>query len=682
MSNAPKNRPLRNIGVIAHIDAGKTTLTERVLFYTGVTHKLGEVHDGEATMDFLPEEQERGITIMSAVTSCRWREADINIIDTPGHVDFTIEVERSLRVLDGAVGVFCAVGGVQPQSETVWRQADRHRVPKLVFVNKIDRVGADFERVLAQLRDRLGANPLVITLPWGQGDNFEGVIDLTRLRYYVWPDERLGAEMTDLPIPPAAEEMANEGRRQLLENLAETDDAIMEAYLADQDIPLETLRQAIRQATIKLQASPVYAGAALRNKGVQPLLDGIVDYLPAPADLPPLMGQTPRGEPILIEPRLKDPAVGLVFKIQMMDQGRKLNFLRLYSGRLREGDEVLNTRAGQKDKIARLLRLNAGKRERVPEARFGDLVGVVGLRAITGDTICAPERPVLLERIVAADPVITVAVEPETSADQGRLLETLTKMTEEDPTFKIKIDDDTGQTVISGMGELHLEVLIHRLAREFGLSPRVGKPQVVHRETITAASLGEGLFDRELGGAAQMARAQVTAAPLSRGQGAEVDCPLTPTETILDKHLALAQETLRSALTSGPILGYPLTDLRLTLTKLEISEGLSAEAPIRVAVSVAAREALTKASPALMEPIMRLEITSPDEFTGEIIGDLAARLGRVEDLASHSGGFRVITAQAPLAELFGYSTAIRSQTQGRGSFLAHFDRFDLVERKK
>jgi elongation factor G len=477
--------------------------------------------------------------------------------------------------------------------------------------------------------------------------------------------------------------MAKEGRQKLIETLAETNDAIMEAYLSDQEIPLDVLKKAIREATLASLVSPVFAGAALRNKGVQPLLDGVVDYLPAPADLPPLKALTPAGETIFIEPRLKDPAVGLVFKIQMMEQGRKLNFIRLYSGLLKEGDEVLNPRLGQKDKVSRIFKINAGKRERVPEARFGDLVGAVGLRAITGDTVCGPERPILLESIVAADPVISVAVEPETSADQGRLMETLTKMTEEDPTFKLKIDEDTGQTVVSGMGELHLEVLVHRLAREFGLQPRVGKPQVVYRETVTRPGQGEGVFDRELAGASQTARALVSAAPLPRGQGNKVEHKLAPSELLTEKQIGLALETLHSALNSGPILGYPLQDIFLTLERLDLGEGLAVEAPIRVAVAQAAQGALLKASPVLMEPIMRLEITSPDEFTGEIIGDLAARLGRVEDMASLAGvGFRLISAQAPLAELFGYSTAIRSQTQGRGSFLMRFDRFDAVERKK
>ncbi|MDR1085519.1 MAG: elongation factor G [Deltaproteobacteria bacterium] len=684
MTSEPhKSLALRNIGIIAHIDAGKTTLTERILFYTGRTHKLGEVHDGEATMDFLPEEQERGITIMSAVTSCRWRTTDINIIDTPGHVDFTIEVERSLRVLDGAVGVFCAVGGVQPQSETVWRQADRYRVPKLVFVNKLDRIGADFDRVMGQLKSRLQANPLIITRPWGQEDGFKGVLDLLNNRFYTWPDDQLGAEMVASPCPPEAGKEADGGRLLLLETLAEADDRIMEAYLSDQEIPLETLKSAIRQATIDLKVTPVFAGAALRNKGVQPLLDGIVDYLPSPADLPPLTAHTPEGREVTIEPKIKEPAVGLVFKIQLMDQGRKLNFIRLYSGRLKEGDEVINTRTGQKDKVSRLLRINAGKRERLSEARFGDLVGVVGLRsAVTGDTVCDPERPVLLERIKAAEPVISVAVEPESAADQGRLFETLTKMTEEDPTFKIKVDGDTGQTVISGMGELHLEVLVHRLNREFGLSTRVGKPQVVYRETVTSQAQGAGLFDRELGGAVHTVRALVTVKPQARGQGNKTSHKLIPDAVLTEKAVSAAFETLNDSLSSGPVLGYPLLDTELFLDKLELGEGLTVDAPIRMAVSQAVLKALNAASPSLMEPVMRLEVTSPDEFTGEIIGDLNSRSGRIEDMISPQTGYRIITAQVPLAELFGYSTAIRSQTQGRGSFLMQFDHFDIVERKK
>ncbi|MDR0354256.1 MAG: elongation factor G [Deltaproteobacteria bacterium] len=682
MSSVPKNQHLRNIGIIAHIDAGKTTLTERMLYYTGRTHKLGEVHDGEATMDFLPEEQARGITIMSAVTSCQWRGATINIIDTPGHVDFTIEVERSLRVLDGAVGVFCAVGGVQPQSETVWRQADRYRVPKLVFVNKLDRVGADFDKVMDQLKQKLSANPLVVTRPFGQQEEFKGVVDCLRMRFYTWPEDTLGAEMEDSPVPPEAMEEAQAGRQALLETLAEVDDSVMEAYLGDEDLPLEKLIPAIRAATIGLKLTPVFAGAALRNKGVQPLLDGIVDYLPAPTDLPPIEARTLDGEEILVAPEEKDPLSALVFKIQMMEQGRKMNFARLYSGKIKEGDEVVNVRTGQKDKISRVLRLNAGKRERINEASSGDLVGLVGLRnAVTGDTVCSAKRLVLLESITAADPVISVAVEPETSADQQKLMEALTKMTEEDPTFKIKVDPDTGQTVISGMGELHLEVLVQRLGREFGLSPRVGKPQVVFRETISKKAEATHVMERDLGAGLMPVKAAVSVAPRERTAGIEINSALAEPSVLPEKLVQAAMETLETGLASGPILGYPLTDLSVTLKVLETGEGNVPEPMVRMTVVQALSQALRDASPVMMEPILRLEITAPDEFTGEIIGYLSSRLGRIEEMDNLPGGFKVIIAKAPLAELFGYSTVIRSQTQGRGSFLMQFDRFDAVERK-
>ncbi|MDR2444137.1 MAG: elongation factor G [Deltaproteobacteria bacterium] len=682
MTTGPKSSILRNIGIIAHIDAGKTTLTERILYYTGRTHKLGEVHDGEATMDFLPEEQARGITIMSAVTSCLWRGATINIIDTPGHVDFTIEVERSLRVLDGAVGVFCAVGGVQPQSETVWRQADRHRVPKLVFVNKLDRIGADMNRVIDQMRERLLATPLIITRPYAPDGEFLGVIDCLRQRYYTWPDNNLGAEMLDEPIPPQAESEANQGRRELLEVLAEADDAIMEDYLNDSELSEEKLKAAIRAATISLKLTPVFSGAALRNKGVQPLLDGIVDFLPAPTDLPPIMATTPQGEDVLVESKVKAPLAGLVFKIQMMEQGRKMSFVRLYSGRFNEGDEVVNSRTGQKDKVSRVLRLNAGKRDRIPTAIAGDLVGVVGLRsAVTGDTICSADRLILLESITAAEPVISVAVEPETSSDQQKLLDALTKMTEEDPTFKIKVDPDTGQTVISGMGELHLEVLVQRLGREFGINPRVGKTQVVYRETITKPSQAEAVFDREFAGSLYLAKVTVAVTPTARGAGFTVIKDFTKQTELPEKLINAAYDTLVDGQNSGPVMGYPLTDLEVKLKNLEIGEGLPPEPVIRMTAALALRQALTSATPVMMEPLIRIEITAPDEFTGDIIGYLSARMGRIEDMQAQAGGFRVIIARAPLAELFGYSTVLRSQTQGRGSFIMQFDRFDTVDRK-
>ncbi|MDR2724954.1 MAG: elongation factor G [Candidatus Adiutrix sp.] len=681
MATERKSGGIRNIGIIAHIDAGKTTLTERILYYTGRTHKLGEVHDGEATMDFTPEEQARGITIMSAVTTCDWKNARLNLIDTPGHVDFTIEVERSLRVLDGAVGVFCAVGGVQPQSETVWRQADRHGVPKLVFVNKIDRVGADFDQVMAQIKTKLGAVPLVLTRPYGQEENFKGVLDVLRRRVYFWDNDDLGAKMKETGPPSDLAAALESDRAALLEILAENDDEIMEDYLEGREPSEDRLRAAIRRATLGLRLVPVFCGAALRNKGVQPLLDGIVDYLPSPSDLPPLTAQDTKGAPLLIEFREKAPLAALVFKIQMVDQGRKMSFLRLYSGRLAEGDEVLNPRTGQKDKIGRILRVHAGKRDRIGEARAGDLVGIVGLRSAgTGDTICSPDRPVLLESIQAAEPVISIALEPENSADLDKLADTLAKLTEEDPTFKAKVDDQSGQTIISGMGELHLEVLTQRLAREFGLNVRSGKPQVVFRETISQSAAGEGLFDRDLGGARHWSKAIVTVAPLPRGDGYQFENCLAAPETIPQPLLAAALTTLAEGGHSGPLQGFPLLDIKAGLTELELGEGEDSEAVVRTAVSLALREALVRAAPTLMEPLMRLEITIPDEFLGEIIGDLAARRGRVEEMTGQSG-FKVLTALAPLSELFGYSTAIRSLTQGRGSFAMHFSHYDVEARK-
>lgn len=682
MATDRKGTVVRNIGIIAHIDAGKTTLTERILYYTGRTHKLGEVHDGEATMDYMPEEQTRGITIMSAVTTCDWKNARINIIDTPGHVDFTIEVERSLRVLDGAVGVFCAVGGVQPQSETVWRQADRYGVPKLVFVNKVDRIGADFDRTMDQLREKLGANPLVITRPYGQEEKFAGVIDILRKKLYVWGGDSLGEDMIEKELPTSLALEVEEARTLMLETLAESDDEIMEDYLEGRDIEEAKLRAAIRRATIGLKLTPVFCGAALRNKGVQPLLDGIVDYLPSPGDYPSLEARTPEGQPLTVELRERAPLAALVFKIQMMEQGRKMNFIRIYGGKLAEGDDVLNPRTGQKDKISRILRIHAAKRDRMTEAKAGDLVGVIGLRsAITGDTICSPDRPLLLESIEAAEPVISIALEPENSGDIDKLADILSKLAEEDPTFKARVDEDTGQTIISGMGELHLEVLTQRLMREFTINVRAGKPQVVYRETITKAATGEGLFERDLAGVAHRVSAKVSIRPTARGAGYRTHNLLKEPQLLPELLVEGAIDTLDSGANSGPVLGYPLLDVEADLESLTIGEGEDNVAVVRMAVNQALREALNQASPVLMEPFMRLEITTPDEFMGEIIGDMSSRLGRIEDITAHSG-FKIITALAPMKELFGYSTAIRSQTQGRGAFSMQFSHYDVVERKQ
>jgi elongation factor G len=682
MDQDSNKRKLRNIGIIAHIDAGKTTLTERILYYTGRTHKIGEVHDGEATMDFMPEEQDRGITIMSAVTSCEWRGYSVNIIDTPGHVDFTIEVERSLRVLDGAVGVFCAVGGVQPQSETVWRQADRYGVPKLAFINKIDRTGADFDRALSEMKEKLSASPLPITRPAGEEENFRGVIDVLKEKFYTFDDKSLGAEMTEAPIPEDLIEETRAHRRGLIETVAETDDSIMESYLADEEISLDRLIAAIRDATIKLKLVPVFAGAALRNKGVQPLLDGVCDFLPSPMDLPPVKALSPKGGEVLIYPKDEDPLAALVFKIQMMDQGRKLSFVRVYGGVMREGLDVLNPRSHKKDKVARLFKINAGKRDHIEKASAGDLVGVVGLRsAITGDTLSSENRPVLLESIQAADPVISVAVEPINAGESGKLLEALGKLTEEDPTFKLKQDQETGQTIISGMGELHLDVLIHRLAREYGVTPARGKPQVVKRETITKVNTAEGSFVKQLSSGAQAGEcgATVSVSPLKRGSGTVIKSQIDKDDPTLSQNLKQAAvDTLRDSLSVGPISGYPLLDLEITLLSLNPGPSGADEPTVRIAVSQAVRKAIDGAGPTLMEPIMKLEVTSPEKFMSGIMGDIGARGGHVENLNALPGGYGIVDATIPLSRVLDYSTSIRSQTQGRGSFLMSFDHFDIV----
>jgi elongation factor G len=671
----------RNIGIIAHIDAGKTTLTERILYYTGRTHKMGEVHNGEATMDWMPEEQERGITITSAVTTCMWRDNTINIIDTPGHVDFTIEVERSLRVLDGAIGVFCAVGGVEPQSETVWHQADRYHVPKIAFVNKMDRVGADFNNVLDMMKERLGCVPMVLQLPWGAEENFRGIVDLVKMRLYVWDDESLGAKMDEDEIPDDMIEPAREAREHLLEALAEQDDELMEAYLNEEEIPPARIMQAVRHTTTELKVVPVFCGAALRNRGVQPMLDAIVDYLPSPLDVKPMVGQVPDSACTENVPSTdKAPLAGLVFKV-MMDQGRKLTYVRLYSGKLTAGQDVLNVRPGQKEKVARILRMHSNKRERVNEALAGDIIGIVGLKsATTGDTITAPDHPLILESIEIYEPVINVAVEPKVSSDLEKVQTSLGKLVEEDPTFRYRVDEDTGQTIISGMGELHLDVLVHRLGREFNVDLNVGKPQVVYRETITNEAKGEGRFDRTLGGTPHFAVVKIAVSPLPRGKGFVLTNNIPP-ESVPAPFLAAAMEAIRESSSSGVLLGYPVLDVAVKITSVESKDGVSAEPDFRVAGGQALREALLNANPVLLEPMMAIEVIAPDEFTGEAIADLNQRMGRVENISARKT-VKIIKAVVPLAEMFGYSTSLRSATQGRGTFTMQFSHYDIVDRKK
>ncbi|MBW2021623.1 MAG: elongation factor G [Deltaproteobacteria bacterium] len=680
MANGPKQKlaKTRNIGIIAHIDAGKTTVTERILYYTGKVHKMGEVHDGEATMDWMLEEKERGITITSAVTSCQWKGHNVNIIDTPGHVDFTIEVERSLRVLDGAIGVFCAVGGVEPQSETVWHQADRYRVPKIAFVNKMDRLGADFFRVVEMIKERLGATPLILQLPWGTESDFQGIIDLVKMQAIVWEDDTLGAHYQEISIPPELEEQALEYREKLLETLADRDDAIMEKYLAEEEILPEQIHRAIRKATIGLELVPVLCGAALRNKGIQPLIDAIVAYLPSPLDIPPIEGEIPgttQKEARLADP--KAPFSALVFKV-MMDQGRKMTYLRIYSGKVQAGAQVYNPRKGAKEKLARLLRMHSNKRERVNEASAGDIVAAMGLKlASTGDTLCTEEKPILFEPIQFRDPVITMAVEPKKVQDHDRLIEALNKLSDEDPTFKHKIDEETGQIVISGMGELHLEIMVHRVSREFSIETNQGRPQVVYRETISEAAQHEEIFEREIGGQQHHAGVLLEVRPLPRGTGNRfLDRCESPELT--DIFLEAIEQGVREAQNSGVLMGYPMLDVETVLRDIKTKENFSDELAFRVAATMAYKAACQKASPILLEPIMRAEVLVPEDFMGEVISDLNARQGKIDNITK-KGPVQVITASVPLSKMFGYSTTLRSLTQGRGTFTMHFTHYDRVD---
>ena len=664
----------RNIGIIAHIDAGKTTVTERILYYSGRVHKMGEVHDGEATMDWMLEEKERGITITSAVTSCQWHGVSVNIIDTPGHVDFTIEVERSLRVLDGAIGVFCAVGGVEPQSETVWHQADRYKVPKIAFINKMDRIGADFFRAVNMIRERLGAAPLVVQLPWGAEDTFKGVIDLLTMKAIVWEDESLGAEFSEIPIPDDMVEEARSHRETLLETVADTDDAIMEKYLADEEIDMQDLKRALRSATIRLKLVPIFCGTALRNKGVQPLLDGIIDYLPSPLDVPPIAGEIPStGEHDTRPPRAKGPACALAFKV-MMDQGRKATYLRIYSGTVKSGDTLLNAGKGIKEKIARLLKMHSNKRERIDSASAGDIVAAMGLKlTTTGDTLCAEDAPILLERIQFNEPVISVALEPKRVQDSDRLMDSLAKLSDEDPTFKFKIDEETGQTLISGMGELHLEIITGRLKREFLVETNQGKPQVVYRETVSGTFAHEEVFHRELGGQQHFAGVHIEVSPMPRGTGNSFvnRCEVPEfTEALLE---AVAQG-VREAETSGVLLGYPVIDVRTTLLGVQMKETSDVMA-FKIAAAMAYRKACEKAKPTKLEPLMKAEVMVPDEFLGEVIGDLNTRQGKIEQIVAQ-GTLQMVTASVPLSKMFGYSTALRSVTQGRATFSMQFSHYD------
>jgi elongation factor G len=665
----------RNIGIIAHIDAGKTTITERILYYTGRSHKIGEVHDGEAVMDWMPEEQERGITITSAVTTCQWLGHTINIIDTPGHVDFTIEVERSLRVLDGAIGVFCAVGGVEPQSETVWHQADRYKVPKIAFVNKLDRPGADFDTAVKMIRERLGAVPLVLQLPWGQEERFRGVIDLIKMQALVWNEEDLGATFEEIEIPEDYQEASVKQRERIMELVADTDDSIMEKYLSEEEIDIQALKKAIRQATIDLKLVPIFCGAALRNKGVQPLLDGIVECLPSPLDVPPVTGINRKTkEPETRHATTKEPLSALAFKVAM-DQGRRMTYVRVYSGMLRTGSAVYNSSKDIAERVARIMRMHANKRERIDQAVCGDIIAVMGLKeTTTGDTLCDRDHPILLEAMEFDEPVISMAVEPKHLKDQERLVDTLNKIDDEDPTFRFAVDEDTGQMIISGMGELHLEVVAQRLKREYSLDVNTGKPQVVYRETIAKKSGAETVFDREWAGVMHFAGVSIEVSPLERGAGNRFVNKCT-NPLMLDGFIDSVEHGVKEAAESGVLMGYPVIDVETALVDAVVKEQLSSPLSFKIAASMAFKEAIQAGEPVLLEPIMKVEIIAPEEFVGDVINDLNSRAGRIEQITS-KGTAKILAAIVPLSKMFGYSTALRSSSQGRATFTMQFSHYD------
>ncbi|HOX45101.1 MAG TPA: elongation factor G [Myxococcota bacterium] len=676
---------IRNIGVIAHIDAGKTTVSERFLFYTGVIHRMGEVHDGQAVMDWMPQEQERGITITAAVTVLPWRKHELHLIDTPGHVDFTAEVERSLRVLDGAVVVFCAVGGVEPQSETVWHQADKYGVPRLAFVNKMDRLGADFEGCIEQIRKRLGARPLPIQLPMGEGENFAGLVDLLRMQALTWHGDDLGATFEANPVPAAWAEEAALAREALVEMVADEDDAVAELFLEGKPVEEEPLREAIRRLCIANKVVPVLCGSALRNKGVQPLLDAVVDLLPSPLDLPPVQGVDPRtGESVTLERRTDQPFSGVAFKVQLWE-GRKHVYLRVYSGSLGANDTLYNVSKKEDEKIARLLKLHADKKERIQRAVAGDIVGVVGLKvATTGDTLATRAHPVLFGEMHFMQPVISIAVEPKGSGDQDKLTSVLAKMVEEDPTFTVRNDPETGQTLLSGMGELHLDIICDRLAREFNLPVTVGKPQVVYRETLSRAASVHEQFERSFEEAAQgktmYAGVHLRAEPLARGAGILFVDRRTPAEGASQPPAAWIEEielAVREAAGSGPSTGYPMVDLQVELLGLEWRDGVTDSVAMHIATASAFRKLCVEAGTSPLLPIMALEVVVPEEFTGSVIGDLNSRGGKVDELEKR-GNRSAVRAKVPISRMFGYSTDLRSLTEGRGTFTMSFHRFDTV----
>ncbi len=661
---------------MAHIDAGKTTTTERILFYTGRTHRIGEVHEGTATMDWMEQEQERGITITSAATTCVWRDIRINIIDTPGHVDFTAEVERSLRVLDGACAVFDAVHGVEPQSETVWRQADKYGVPRICFINKMDKMGADFEHAIDTIRKRLNARPVAIQLPIGQEDKFKGVIDLLGMKAIIWNDETLGAEFAVQDIPPELQKKANAFHSQMVETIVENDDDLLHKYMEGENISPEELRASLRKSTIALKLFPVICGTAFKNKGVQPLLDAVVDYLPSPLDIPPVEGTDPdTGKPVLRKADDKEPFSALAFKIMTDPFVGQLVFIRIYSGQLKTGDSVYIVSKQRSERIGRLLKMHANKREEISEIYAGDICAAVGLKNVTtGDTICEKNHPVLLESIEFPAPVISVAVEPKTKADQEKMGIALARLAQEDPTFKVNTDPDSGQTIISGMGELHLEIIIDRMMREYKVEANVGKPQVAYRETIRKPSQAEGKFIRQTGGRGQYGHVKIKLEPQEPGKGYEFVNDIVG-GSVPKEYIKPVDQGIKEAMEGGVLAGYEMVDVKATLYDGSYHDVDSSEMAFKIAGSMAFKEAARKASPVLLEPVMSVEVVVPDEFMGDIIGDLNSRRGRVEAV-EHRAGSQVIKAFVPLSEMFGYATDMRSRTQGRATFSMHFSRYE------
>ena len=665
---------------MAHIDAGKTTTTERILFYTGRTHRIGEVHEGTATMDWMEQEQERGITITSAATTCTWRDIRINIIDTPGHVDFTAEVERSLRVLDGAVAVFDAVHGVQPQSEKVWRQADKYGVPRICFINKIDKMGADFEHAIDTIRKRLNAKPVAIQIPIGQEDKFRGVIDLINMKAIVWNDEAMGAEYVTEAIPAELQKKAEAFHTQLVETVAENDDEILHKFLEGEEITAQELRNSLRKSTIGLKLFPVVLGTAFKNKGVQPLLDAVVDYLPSPLDTAETKGINPEnGEPIARKANDKEPFSALAFKIMADPFVGQLTFIRVYSGQLKSGESVLNPRTRKTERIGRLLKMHANKREDIQEILAGDICAVVGLKNVsTGDTISDDRHPITLESITFAVPVISVAVEPKTKADQEKMGMALGRLAQEDPTFKVHTDPDSAQTIISGMGELHLEIIVDRMMREYKVEANVGKPQVAYRETIRKHAEAEGKYIRQTGGKGQYGHAKIHLDPQPPGLGYEFVNDVTG-GSVPKEFIKPIDQGIREALEGGILAGYPMVDVKATLYDGSYHDVDSNEMAFKIAGSMAFKEAARKASPVLLEPVMAVEVVTPEDYAGVIMGDLSSRRGRIEGM-EHRAGSQVIKAIVPLSEMFGYATHMRSSTQGRAEYSMHFARYEEAPR--